>query len=89
LKSKIKKDEENDEEVVELSENENLNLLVKRRGNKGNQRRYNSKCNDTNSTPNVSCYNCGKQGNIMIECPNINQTKEKGVDRKKESKPKE
>jgi len=50
LKSSIKNNEEFDEEVVQSSENENLNLLVKRfgkflkrRGNKGNQRRYNSK----------------------------------------------
>ena len=45
-----KKSDETKEEVVESSDNENLNLLVKkfgkylkRKGNKGNQRRYNSK----------------------------------------------
>jgi len=43
LKSSIKKDEENDEDLVESKENENLNLLtkkfgmyLKRKGNKGN-----------------------------------------------------
>jgi len=95
LKSSIKKDE-NEEDVAESSENENENLLVKkfgkylkRRGNKGNQRRYNSKRNDSNSTHNFTCYNCEKLGHIKIECPNMNPTKGKGVDRKKESKPKE
>ena len=46
LNSSIKNNEESDEEVLESSENENLNLLVKRfgkflkgRGNKGNQKR--------------------------------------------------
>jgi len=96
LKSNIKKDEENDEGVAKSSENENLNLLVKkfekylkRRGNKGNQMRYNSKRNDSNITTNFTCYNCGKQGHIKIECQNINLNKEKGVYMKKESKPKE
>jgi len=52
LKSSIKKDEENDEDMVESSEYENLNLVIKkfgkyfkRKGNKSNQRRYNSKHN--------------------------------------------
>jgi len=50
LKASSKKSDETEEEVVESSDNENLNLLVKkfgkylkRKGNKGNQRRYNSK----------------------------------------------
>jgi len=83
--------------VLKSSENENLNLLLnkfgkflkkfgkylKRRGNKCNQRRYNFKCNDSNNTSNFTCYNCGKQGIIKLECPNISQTKEKGVYKKK------
>ena len=82
--------------MTESSENTNLNLLVKRfgmslkgRGKKGNQRRYNSKQVDLNNTSNFTCYNCGKQGHIKIECPNANKEKEKIVDRKKEKKPKE
>jgi len=50
LKASSKKSDKTEEEVVESSDNENLNLLVKkfgkylkRKGNKGNQRRYNSK----------------------------------------------
>ena len=80
--------------MVESSKNENLNLLVKRfgkflkgRGNKGNQRRYNSKQVDLNNTSSYTCYKCGKQGHIKIECPNLN--KDKSADTKKESKPKE
>jgi len=60
LKASSKKSDETEEEVVESNDNENLNLLVKkfgkylkRKGNKGNQRRYNSKQNDS--------FNCGKQ----------------------------
>jgi len=96
LKSSIKKDEENDEDVAESSENENINILIKkfgkylkRIGNKGKKRRYNYKHNDSNSTLNFICYSCGKQRHINIECPNTNQTKKKGFDKKKESKPKE
>jgi len=54
-----------------------------------NQKRYNFKHNDSNNIPSFSCYNCGKQGHIKIECPNINQGKEKSIDSKKENKPKE
>jgi len=62
--------------VAESSENENLNLVgkrfgkyIKRKGNKGNQRRYNSKHNDSNNTLNFSCYNCSKQERIKIDRP--------------------
>jgi len=72
-----------------------LNLLVKRfgkylkrKGIKGNPKRYTSKHNESNSS-NFTCYNCEKQGHIKIECPNANKEKEKSVDRKKEKKPKE
>jgi len=67
LKASSKKSDETEEEVVEFSDNENLNLLVKkfgkylkRKGNKGNQRRYNSKQNDSSNSSKFSCYNCGK-----------------------------
>ena len=50
LKTSTKRNDELEDEVVESSDNENLNLLVKRfgkflkrRGNKGKSRRYNSK----------------------------------------------
>ena len=50
LKASSKKSDETEEKVVESNDNENLNLLVKKfgkylkkKGNKGNQRRYNSK----------------------------------------------
>jgi len=66
-----------------------LNLLVKKFGkylkrkwNKGNQRRYNSKQNDSSNSSKFSCYNCGKQGHIKIEYPNVNEEKEKVDDRK-------
>jgi len=96
LNTSSKKSDETEEEVAESSDNENLNLLVKRfgkylkrKGNKGNQRRYISKQNDTSSSSNFSCYNCGKQGHIKIECPNVNKEKEKVDDRKKDKKAKE
>jgi len=90
LKTSTKKNEELEDEVVESSESENLNLLIKRfgkylirKGIKGNPKRYTSKHNESNSS-NFTCYNCGKQGHIKIECPNANKEKEKSVDRKKE-----
>jgi len=50
MKTRTKKSDEPEEDVVESSYNENLNLLIKwfgkylkRKGNKGNQKRYNSK----------------------------------------------
>jgi len=89
LKASSKKSDETEEDVTESSDNENLNLLVKRKGNKGNQRRYNSKQNDSSNSSKFSCYNCGKQGHIKIECPNANKEKEKVDDRKKEKKGKE
>ena len=72
-----------------------MNLLVKRfgkylkrKGIKGNPKRYTSKHDESNSS-NFTCYNCGKKGHIKIECPNANKEKEKTVERKKEKKPKE
>jgi len=53
LKASSKKSDETEERAIESSDNENLNLLVKRfgkylnrKGNKGNQMRYISKQND-------------------------------------------
>jgi len=73
LKASSKKSDEIEEEAVESSDNENLNLLVKRfgkylkrKGNKANKRRYNSKQNGLNNSSKFSCYNCGKQGHIKI-----------------------
>jgi len=73
LKASSKKIDETEEEAAESSDNENLNLLVKRfgkyvkrKGTKGNQRRYNSKQNDSSNSSKFSCYNCGKQGHIKI-----------------------
>jgi len=92
LKTNTKKNEESEDEMAESSESENLNLLVKRfgkylkrKGSKGNPNRYTSKHNESNSS-NFTCYNCGKQEHIKIECPNANKEKEKSVDRKKEKK---
>jgi len=83
LKTSTKKNEELKDEVAESIESETLNLLVKRfgkylkrKGVKGNPKRYTSKHNDSNSS-NFTCYNCGKQGHIKIECPNANKEKEK------------
>ena len=80
LKANFNKSDEVEEEVAESSDNENLNLLVKkfgkylkRKGNKGNQRRYNSKQNESSNSSKFLCYNCGKQGHIKIECPNVNK----------------
>jgi len=96
LKASSKKGNETEEEAAESSDNENLNLLVKRfgkylkrKGNKSNQRRYVSKQNDSSNTSKFSCYNCGKQVHIKIECPNVNKENEKVGDRKKEKKTKE
>jgi len=68
LKANSKKSDETEEEVAEYSDNGNLNLLVKKfgkylkkKGNKGNQRRYNSKQNDSSNSSKFSCYNYGKQ----------------------------
>jgi len=95
LKINTKKNEEHEDEVAESIESENLNLLVKRfgkylkrKGIKGNPKRYTNKHNESNCS-NFTCHNCGKQGHIKIECPNDNKEKEKSVDRKKEKKPKE
>ena len=83
IESSTSSTKKNDKDVAKASENENMYLLakkfvkyLKRRGNKGKQKRYNSKHNDSNSTPNFTYYNYGKQGHIKIECPNINQTKD-------------
>jgi len=96
LKTSCKRSDEIDEEMAKSSDNENLNLLLKRFGkylkrkcNKGNQKRYSSKWNDSSNTPNFSCYNYGKQGHIKFECPKINKENEKVGDKKKEKKAKE
>ena len=78
LKTSNKRNDEPDDEVAKSSDNENLNLLVKRFGkylkkkcSKGNKKRYTSKRNESNSS-NFTYYNYGKQGHIKIECPNLN-----------------
>jgi len=62
LKASSKKSDETEEEVAESSDNENLNLLVKRfgkylkrKGNKANQRSYISKQNDSSNSSKFSC----------------------------------
>jgi len=67
LKTSTKKNDEPEDEVAESSDSENLNLLVKRfgkylkkKGSKGNLKRYTSKRNESNSFS-FTCYNCGKQ----------------------------
>ena len=62
---------------------------LKRKGNKGNQRRYISKQNNSSNSSKFSCFYCGKQGHIKFECPNVNKENEKVDDRKKEKKAKE
>jgi len=95
LKTSTKKNDEPEDEMAESIVSENLNLLIKRfgkylkkKGGKGNLKRYTSKWNESNSS-NFTCYNCGKHEHIKIECPNVNKEKEKSVDRKNEKKPKE
>jgi len=63
LKTCTKKNEEPEEEVAESSASENFNLFVKRfgkylkrKGSKGNPKRYTSKHNESNSS-NFTCYN--------------------------------
>jgi len=94
LKASSKKSDETEEEAVESSDNENLNLLVKRfgkylkrKGNKGNQKRYIFKQNYLSNSSKFSCYNYGKQGHIKIKCPNVNKENENVGDRKKEKRP--
>ena len=89
LKTSTKKNKELEERGAESSESENLNLLVKRfgkylkrKGSKGNPKRYTSKHDELNSS-NFTCYNYGKQGYIKIACPNANKEKEKSVYRKR------
>ena len=95
LKTSTKRNDELEDEVAESSDNENWNLhfkrfgkYLKRKGSKGNQKKYTSKRNELNSS-NFTCYSCGKQRHIKIACPNINKEKEKSFDRKREKKPKE
>ena len=96
FKASAKRSDETEEEITKSSDNENLNLLVKRfrkylkrKSIKGNQTRYISKRNYSSNTSNFSCYNCGKQGHMKIECPSIKKEKEKFDDRKKVKKAKE
>ena len=96
LKASSKKVDKSEDEVDESSDTENLNLLAKRFGKylkkksfKGNQKRYNSKHNESDNSSKITCYNCGKQGHIKMECPNDNKEKEKNGDRNKEKKSKE
>jgi len=72
LKTSTKKNDEPEDEVVESTNSENFNLLVKRfgkylkkKGSKDNLKRYTSKQNESNSY-NFTCYNYGKQGHIKI-----------------------
>ena len=85
LKTSTKRNDEPEDEVAQSSDSENLNLLVKRfgkylkkKGSKGNQKRYTSKPKRSNSS-NLTYYSCGKQGHIKIECPNVNKKKERIV----------
>jgi len=82
------------QESSEGSDCETLNLLtrkfskfLKKNNSDRNQssNRYNSKkLSDFNST-NYTCFGCGRQGHIKIDCPN-NESKEKGASKKFEKK---
>ena len=83
-----------DQDSSDCSDGETLNFLrrkfckflkKKNRDKSHPSKRYNSKkINEFNST-NYTCFGCGKQGHIKVECPN-NESKEKGANKKFEKK---
>jgi len=52
--------------------------------NQSSNRYNNKKVNEFNST-NYTCFGCGKQGHIKVDCPN-NESKERGASKKIERK---
>ena len=77
LKSAVQKEDSDDECSSSCSETETLTLLtrkfskfLKKKGKEKSQpfKRYNNKKVD-NST-NITCFGCGKQGHVKMECPN-------------------
>ncbi|WJX50352.1 hypothetical protein P8452_36670 [Trifolium repens] len=61
-----------------LLNNDNCNFVKKKK--------FFNKKEATTSTQNITCYECGKQGHIRTDCPNL--AKKNSFKRKKESKPK-
>jgi len=83
----------NREESSEDSDGETLNLLtrkfskfLKKNSNKNQSfiRYNNKKFNDFNAN-NYTCFGCGKQGHIKVDCPN-NEGKERGQSKRFEKK---
>jgi len=62
-----------------------FNKFLRKKGKEKNQqtKRYTKKT-DSNSS-NFTCFGCGKQGNIKLECPNLVH-KDKAAEKKKFSK---
>jgi len=71
------------QESSEDSDGETLNLLTKK-FNKFLKKNNDKKLNDFNAN-NYTCFGCGKQGHIKVDCPN-NENKERGATKKFEKK---
>ena len=72
------------QESSDDSDEENLNKFLKRNHNKDNNKdRYgNKKSNDFNSN-NYTCFGCGKQGHIKVDCPKKGKEKKPSYKEKK------
>ena len=76
------------------SEEENLRLLSKKlskflkrnRNKESNKERYgNKKTSDFNSN-NYTCFGCGEQGHIKVDCPNKEGKENKSSNKEKKAK---
>jgi len=88
LKTSIEHDTSEEEENLEHDETLSLltrifsRFLKRKNRDRTQQRKRYSKSNDSNSSS-YTCFGCGKQGHIKIDCPN-NQNKEKPASKKSE-----
>jgi len=75
-KSKQESSDESEEENLSLLSKKFSRFLKRNRNKEGNKERYGKKTSDFNSN-NYTCFGCGEQGHIKVDCPNKESNKKK------------
>ena len=85
-KSKQKSSDESNEENLSLLSRKFSKFLKRNRNKDTNKERYgNKKSNDFNSN-NYTCFDCGEQGHIKVDCPNKESKEKKSSYKEKKGK---
>ena len=85
-KSKKESSDESEEENLSLLSKKFSRFLKRNRNKEANRERYgNKKTSDFNSN-NYTCFGCGEQGHIKVDCPNKESNEKKSSYKEKKGK---